>query len=664
VLNLMKLELNNRDVKPIIVDFNPWFFTTEEQVIERFFDQFSSAIRQSNQGKSNNLSRKLKSYADKVASVTVKLGLVEFSVREMLSVFGNDSTIFGLRDEIKALLRETGQRIVVFIDDLDRLDEHEIQTMFKLVKLIADFPYTSYVLAFDPTMVSAAIRTSYPTNDDRSIGESFLEKIIQVPLHVPPADQKLLTPMVFEGLNEIIKNHEIALSQEEIERFANVWGRTISNILSTPRIAKRYLNTVSVLVPLLCGEVNTVDQLLLEAVSLFFPRLYDLIRHKPDLVLSGGRDRLGRRSRTDEYKQEIENQGMQSLSPEELDAAKTILEEIFPRTSSYWSNTHYDDQWNATWERQKRICSETYFPRYFKFAVPSGDISDVAFDEFMQTLQNAVNRQTIIDELLKLSGVRGLPRLIQKLRRIETLIKPDISEKIALALAHMGQCFTKADAYLPGSLGSTWQQAAVLISRLVENTDEERRVVLSRQITADAVPLPFALETFRFLREKDKDGTYHNEDDISRGSDVLISRIRAEASSADILENYGKESVQLLGAWSYWGSGEEVTQVVRGWIAEDGIAEQFLELFSPTAVSMTTGRRIWTPIEREEYDGINKIIPADELAKIFEEKYPDLAQENETLDWDEVPLMVRSISSFLRLHKMVMTNENVNENEE
>src|SRR3712207_7258348 len=42
-------------------------------------------------------------------------------------------------------------------DDIDRLEQREIQAVFKLVKLTADFRRLTYVLAFDPAIVVAAL---------------------------------------------------------------------------------------------------------------------------------------------------------------------------------------------------------------------------------------------------------------------------------------------------------------------------------------------------------------------------------------------------------------------------------------------------------------------------------------------------------------------------
>ncbi|WP_394325543.1 P-loop NTPase fold protein [Methanosarcina barkeri] len=63
----------------------------------------------------------------------------------------------------------------MLMDDIDRLDKNEIQSIFKLVKLSADFYYLDYILAFDEEMVASAIGDKYGSNDIES-GRNFLEK--------------------------------------------------------------------------------------------------------------------------------------------------------------------------------------------------------------------------------------------------------------------------------------------------------------------------------------------------------------------------------------------------------------------------------------------------------------------------------------------------------
>ena len=46
-----------------------------------------------------------------------------------------------VRQQVETVLKKHKATIVVFIDDIDRLDSKEIQTLFKLIRLAADFRF-------------------------------------------------------------------------------------------------------------------------------------------------------------------------------------------------------------------------------------------------------------------------------------------------------------------------------------------------------------------------------------------------------------------------------------------------------------------------------------------------------------------------------------------
>src|SRR5436853_7746307 len=94
--------------------------------------------------------------------------------------------IDALKSRFENALANSSKRIVVMMDDIDRLDKAEIHTVFRLVKLLGDFPNTTYVLFFDEKRVAEALGEKYV---GVAGGKSFLEKIIQVPLSLPPASR-------------------------------------------------------------------------------------------------------------------------------------------------------------------------------------------------------------------------------------------------------------------------------------------------------------------------------------------------------------------------------------------------------------------------------------------------------------------------------------------
>ncbi len=82
-----------------------------------------------------------------------------------------------LVDALKVLTR----RIIVFVDDLDRLEPREASEVLRLIRAVADFPNIIYVLSYDPAVVAQILSTGIQVDD----GAAFLEKIVQVSFRVP-----------------------------------------------------------------------------------------------------------------------------------------------------------------------------------------------------------------------------------------------------------------------------------------------------------------------------------------------------------------------------------------------------------------------------------------------------------------------------------------------
>lgn len=102
------------------------------------------------------------------------------------------------RDDFKDLIDKSKKgKIVVLIDDLDRcLPRHIIENL-EAIKLFLNVPKTAFVIAADKFIVSNAIKSEYKeilnaSNDElsRNIGESYMEKFIQLPYTIPTLSPK------------------------------------------------------------------------------------------------------------------------------------------------------------------------------------------------------------------------------------------------------------------------------------------------------------------------------------------------------------------------------------------------------------------------------------------------------------------------------------------
>ena len=105
------------------------------------------------------------------------------------------------REKIEEGLSEINEKIIIVIDDIDRLINSQIRDIFQLVKQLADFPNVIYILVMDREVVCRAL------NEVQKIdGEEYLEKIIQVPFEIPELRKARLNTIFFNKIEQIISD--------------------------------------------------------------------------------------------------------------------------------------------------------------------------------------------------------------------------------------------------------------------------------------------------------------------------------------------------------------------------------------------------------------------------------------------------------------------------
>lgn len=106
------------------------------------------------------------------------------------------------RKDFEDLINKSKQgKIIVLIDDLDRCLPRHIIDNLEAIKLFLNVPKTAFVIAADQFIVSNAVRSEYKTiieasqkadtdNTRPNLGDSYMEKFIQLPYNIPALSHK------------------------------------------------------------------------------------------------------------------------------------------------------------------------------------------------------------------------------------------------------------------------------------------------------------------------------------------------------------------------------------------------------------------------------------------------------------------------------------------
>ncbi|MEH6945281.1 KAP family P-loop NTPase fold protein [Bacillus sp. JJ722] len=174
MLNFIEQSLDKK--KCNIIRFNPWTVSDEDSLITNLFEEIYYEI----DGGVTNAKQKFAEYAQKIISPATKLssyvgalsngidprmaGVISNSAGE--SAKGIGEILFTkplskrkkeLHKEMKLRYSDTEQKIVVLIDELDRLFPDEIITVFQMIKSALDFPGLVFVVAMDEIIINEAL---------------------------------------------------------------------------------------------------------------------------------------------------------------------------------------------------------------------------------------------------------------------------------------------------------------------------------------------------------------------------------------------------------------------------------------------------------------------------------------------------------------------------
>jgi hypothetical protein len=386
-LNLTKTFL---DKKTLIVEFNPWPANSTSAVIDIFFSVLQKSIGVYH----SSLNKKLIEYSIKLTEINDST-LTKIINTLFLRRFVNPS-ISELYDQINRALEEVDMKLVVVIDDLDRMDRKEIIQILKLIRNTANFYNTYYIVAYDRNYVINAISELNSYNP-----QSYLEKIFQLELTLPYFDKSIFSKHLLKLIKVRVNNK----LHNEIEKAILGGGLTKTNHfdewLSTMRDSIRLANAVCLNYKRLENEVYFPDFINMQLIRLKHPNIYELLFRKTNDFLETGPSEVITSFYDRNKKREIYNLKKNSkhgdqqlhkyaLSKELRDNSKKYLitEPEIERLITLLETIFIDKNDNRLYNvnpNPKSVVFPNNFRRYFAYYVLEDDLSEVEFGNSLKS---------------------------------------------------------------------------------------------------------------------------------------------------------------------------------------------------------------------------------------------------------------------------------------
>lgn len=587
--SLINLVLKNlKSSNFLIIKFNPWNFSDQNELITDFFNSIADELEHKEKEKGKDAAKKIRNYFSRLLkrselAIAPEASFLGFKLKlGTIYKIGGGNTLEKQKEAINELLKGIDKRIVVVIDDIDRLDSQETRLVLKLVKMTANFENTIFLLAYDRGRVGKMI-------SDKGIpGEEFLKKIVQVSFPLPRVDQEDLFGILFREIDKIIEVFDNELWDQH--RWVNLFESGLRKLFPTVRDIKRYINSLCVDLKVVGKEeVNPVDFLGIEAIRVFAPDVYSAMANEKRTFAFPATDEIYDRIKPLPFpriegwvegpaedpsrRKKIYEKIIKDKCPEILsDTITEIIKKLFPQIENLYSGDPHNnwEQELDDWTHQLRVCSGPVFDKYFSLAIVSSVLSEKDLSDFLTKINDRFasaeklkkfQKEGKLSLLLKrlLGSLGSLNLSIQQLENLLVVLF-DFEENV-IAIRSLG--FDNLDSQAVGlglkvSKIIPKENRVESLTRILSSTkDIHRSTWLIDEITNETIEYEEANE---YERTKLPYGTLFTREEVSGLNKICVEKIKKAAEDGS-LENEKRLDV-ALSRWKEWGSEEPVKQYV------------------------------------------------------------------------------------------------------
>lgn len=372
-LYMLKEHIDNNWAGDVVtISFHPWKYGKSSNLTYLFFEELSKSLAPYSTSFSYDIIRYARTVSSIENSTTKFLGSI-------LGCFASP-TVEEQYEDLKKKISNMQRKIVVFIDDIDRLESKEIEELFRLVRNTSNLPFMYFVIAYDKKYVVDSLNSIFPSHS-----LSYSQKILQEEFFLPIIKKNELKAVLREKISAF-------LDSEEMEQVDKLLNRELFNsidvfdYLGNIRDIKRLANALQLHLIKLHGEIDICDYIILEILRQQYPFVLALIiDRKNDILLlnNSGKYVCFNGENGPEEKNEIlakmypfkgfnileyikENSEALSVPKAKIDSLKKLLDALWGEYRTHSS---------------KGINVPEYTQRYFYSSILDSEVSDVEFEE-------------------------------------------------------------------------------------------------------------------------------------------------------------------------------------------------------------------------------------------------------------------------------------------
>jgi hypothetical protein len=404
VINLVKGALNEKETAPIIIDYNPWLAGKPESLIQDFLLQFSSQLNiKDNSEVALKAAKELIAYSSLFSVAKLVPGAEPWAsiVEKVFSKFGSSTKkiaelkkldLLGKKKKVVAAIEKIKTPIVVIIDDIDRLTPSETFQVLRLVKAVADFSGTSFLLAFDSSYLASVL----DKNDIVNASE-YINKVVQLRVPLPVISERGMNELANVELDNLSDKNLTDRFEADQERLSWIFHNYFKHLIKNPRELKRFFNHLRFVLEQVEGQVCFSDLFSLSIIATKANSVYEHVKKTPEAY-------IGKRFSNDGLMMDKPEEVVKSFSEDRSQILKEfserdrkLLEGLLGDTFPLLGSGGYLHYGVSNADSAGRVSAPQRLHVAFHYKTPTGYLSD---QEILDFISGDIDRDDFLSRVV------------------------------------------------------------------------------------------------------------------------------------------------------------------------------------------------------------------------------------------------------------------------
>ncbi len=655
--NLVAEALEKRTARPHFLEFNPWQWGDSDAIARALFEQMATLLGGDYSPKAAKRAKALRRYGEILIGSSgpfakggddkglaswfgaaalllggIGAGLTDVPIKRLAAILmaasgiallvgkflrwrGKDhstSSLDEVRGDLERRLAGLERPLVIFVDDIDRLEPEQIRTLFRQIKANANLPNIVFVLLYQPSIVEQALEPVAAGE-----GRQYLEKIVQAHIDLPPIAREKLLQLFTQQLAPVVDRLALPANGFDERRWGNILIGGIHPFLRNLRDVRRLITSIEIHLPLHEGqrvfEVNVLDFVALETLRVFEPDFYARLATNQALLLQSGRFRGDNRDQVDRGKVEAL---LQPIRLERKDCCTALLKEIFPQIEWALGGAHYTgDTWFERLVTDKRVCTGRHFNRYFELYLRDGGISESDFADFLSAAASAETLEQVIEEFRRGGNLAMLAARCDE--SVNALPLGDI-ERLLPALLELGEELSSVagnDGPFNSPFVSAWRAVSWYLKRVEDNRDRAHLLLKAMRQTR-VLAAPAVLISIEAEAHEKPDGERTPElelDDVQALKEAWVKNMEYRLENDPATADHDR----FVGHLFRWKDFSGAADAPRAWVtaasADPAMRIRLLTRFVSVGRVQGWGDRVSTKSESFQRDTLAQFFELEEL---------------------------------------------------